>query len=676
MKLSKLCFIIICLILFAGNTAFATNYYIDPSAIVGSKTGTLVNPWTAMSQGINSLLPGDTVFLKNGQTYPGNLNITKSGSFGQPIVFTGYGAGSMPVFTYSSGNENAIHLSKVSYVVIDGLKITDPTLSSDAGHNVVSNITSGIYVQNSLNCTIKNCDISLVGTGISIGSGSDFTTVTNNHIYNLRMVVNTPRNINSNDDYGAVGMGIESSNNTVSYNRFEDNWAVSYDYGYDGGVIEFFGNTSNNTIIYNSANYCNGFLEIGSGGSGTSDNNIFAYNKIVNCGQIGSFHVAGSFGTNINNCQFYNNVFVQTITDVQVFDAILFWAEGTPTSGMLIAKNNIFWSTVLVNYTASPISSSNFTHTNNLLNLGSGSLNLSLGSGETQIISSPWTATSGDPYTWNYALSTGSAAINFGTNVGITKDFNGNTIIGNPDAGIIEHSSSFVNALKVTSTATPISCYGGTSTINIDASGGTAPYNGIGAFTVNAGNYNYTVTDATGINSTISVTVTQPDAILSTITAGTISTIGGSTSVSVSATGGTGAFSYNLNGAASQTASVFSNVLAGIYTVVIKDVNECVSNQSITINQLAGGTVINNAKFSISAYPNASNNYFTISINNYSGNQPIGITVFTILGGLIYKSVGSNANNQYTFGSDFVSGIYLLNVNIGGVSQALKLIKL
>jgi hypothetical protein len=61
--------------------------------------------------------------------------------------------------------------------------------------------------------------------------------------------------------------------------------------------------------------------------------------------------------------------------------------------------------------------------------------------------------------------------------------------------------------LTASSSAGTILCAGGTTTITITASGGTAPYSGTGTFTVGAGTYTYTVTDSGGCSTTASVTV-------------------------------------------------------------------------------------------------------------------------------------------------------------------------
>jgi len=64
--------------------------------------------------------------------------------------------------------------------------------------------------------------------------------------------------------------------------------------------------------------------------------------------------------------------------------------------------------------------------------------------------------------------------------------------------------------LVASSSAGTISCFGGTTTVTVSATGGTAPYTGTGSFTVSAGAYSYTVTDANGCSSTTTGSVSQP----------------------------------------------------------------------------------------------------------------------------------------------------------------------
>jgi hypothetical protein len=160
----------------------------------------------------------------------------------------------------------------------------------------------------------------------------------------------------------------------------------------------------------------------------------------------------------------------------------------------------------------------------------------------------------------------------------------GTAISGLPDAGVYEFGSStpVVNPLVASLTSTSIACNGGTSSVVISATGGTAPYVGTGTFTVNAGTYEYIVTDATGSRDTVNVTINQPTLITATVTSGTIAISGGSTTATVSnVVGGTGnAYTYSLDGGAFQSSNTFSGVLAGSHAIRIKDINGCIISKS------------------------------------------------------------------------------------------------
>jgi Bacterial Ig domain/PA14 domain/Secretion system C-terminal sorting domain/HYR domain/Bacterial protein of unknown function (DUF839) len=106
--------------------------------------------------------------------------------------------------------------------------------------------------------------------------------------------------------------------------------------------------------------------------------------------------------------------------------------------------------------------------------------------------------------------------------IGCAKDTNGvwptgsvNTV--NPISGTTALTISSTDApltscltcpiITVTANAGTIICPGGSTTIGVSATGGTAPYTGTGSFTVTAGTYNYTITDANGCTGSTSVTV-------------------------------------------------------------------------------------------------------------------------------------------------------------------------
>jgi hypothetical protein len=212
-----------------------------------------------------------------------------------------------------------------------------------------------------------------VGIGIATYTGSDNTTITGNFMHNMRMVKNTPTSVNNNDDYGANPMVLGSSNNTVNNNLFEECWALSYDYGYDGGAVELYGAAvNNNKIQYNTAINCNGFLEVGSGSGGVSNNNIVAYNKIINCGLLGTFQNAGAYTTSINNLQYLNHTVVETVRQQSLPSSLFYMAAASGPSGMVVLKNNIFWLTSGINFANAKFNTSAMVHSNNIFRMSSG----------------------------------------------------------------------------------------------------------------------------------------------------------------------------------------------------------------------------------------------------------------------------------------------------------------
>ncbi len=86
--------------------ANATNYYF--SSITGDDTRTAAQaqnpatPWKSIAKlnsYFSSLVPGDSVLFKKGETFYGSITISKSGTSGRTMNIGAYGAGSNPVLT-------------------------------------------------------------------------------------------------------------------------------------------------------------------------------------------------------------------------------------------------------------------------------------------------------------------------------------------------------------------------------------------------------------------------------------------------------------------------------------------------------------------------------------------------------------------------------------------------
>ena len=580
------------------NKLFATNYYVNPSSSSSISNGSLLNPWKTIAQvnsGTTNLNPGDTVFFKRDQIYSGRLNITRSGNSTSPIVYTNYGEGNLPEF--DNAISDIININGRQYVIIDGIKIIDNTMSP-TDHGIQAKISYAINLNNSPNCTIRNCDISLVGVGIAATTGSNNTTITGNYFHNLRMVRNTPTAINANDDYGANPMVIGTSNNTISNNRFEECWGISYDYGYDGGSVEFFGTTmNNNKILYNTAINCNGFIEIGSSSNGIAQDNIIAYNKIINCGIIGAYQNGSRYTTTIKNIQYYNNTIVETMLQYSK-SSTMFWMAGTGSQGMVVLKNNIFWLSSGVNLASSKFNTGQMIHMYNVYRMDRGILAITLDNSERLSTTElHFTNTNGDPDIWDYNLLPSSTAIDFGTDLGYSRDFSGNSIVGNPDAGILEFNSTMQDKpLSVKVTAIPLNCISETTSATAVASGGKPPYSyawntspiqtTATAIALSAGEYSVLITDSTGTSVSTAVTIALPEKpsapTLDITEPNCFETTG---KITVTSPTGNG-IQHSKDGVSYQQSGIFSNLLPGNYNITAKNLLECISNPTMAIIQI------------------------------------------------------------------------------------------
>jgi len=449
-------------LLMAGLYASATNYYVDPSA-AGSNQGTFSDPWKSMNDipaTINYFQPGDTVFFRRSQQFTGTLSINSSGSYSTPIVFMPFGSGDAPLFQYNLANpaessvsdRTIIRLNQANYIVIDGFQLTDTNIP-EYDHSVTANVGHGVYIyagpnNNGYGNIIKNLTISRLGGGITIDGGT-YNTISDCSISNLRMIVNTP-DINW-DDFGATGITLGGSNNTIIHNNIQDCWASSYDYQYDGGAIEMYGAVSSNNILYNTAINNTGFMEFGSGTGAQSLNNLVAYNLLINNGDVCWINAGNGFSVDVRNLQLFNNNIVETNAPrVPVVNSLIGIFTTPSISNVINMKNNIFWVTTGINITdpmTQPFNGPQLIHQNNLYHLSGGSLGYTADGSELKLNphDSLFTdiTTFGNPAAWNYKLRQYCAAINFGQVIGINQDYFGQAVpLGNaPDAGIAEHVS-------------------------------------------------------------------------------------------------------------------------------------------------------------------------------------------------------------------------------------------
>lgn len=424
------------------------------SSTMGNDTRTITQaqspstPWASLSKlqsSLSSLGANDSILFMRGNSFSGTLRM-----FGKNNMYFGtYGTGNSPVF-WGTGVVIPVmfRLTTCSNITFDGLTISDTSISFTDRTTQAKIQVVFIFETNSQNNRVLNCKMDRIGYGLYITPKSNGQTMQFCDISNLRMIKNTPTTINADDDYGGVPVQISSRNNRILNNFFHDCYAVSYDYRFDGGGIEFFeeGDTiSGNQIMYNTFYDNNGTLEHGSNSDGIANNpiqnNTFAYNRVINCEGLFYINNRGQYKTAVRNLMVFNNIIVETAVPRLGTARMMSMATTDSTPGIAVVRNNIFRLTNGNSVAkATVFAGAQLTRSSNLYQLsGGGVLNFTLNSTEVSSLTPVWTnMTSTNPIDWNYRPLAGSVLINRGTWVNITRDF-GNTIVNNPpEIGIYE----------------------------------------------------------------------------------------------------------------------------------------------------------------------------------------------------------------------------------------------
>ena len=135
-------------------------------------------------------------------------------------------------------------------------------------------------------------------------------------------------------------------------------------------------------------------------------------------------------------------------------------------------------------------------------------------------------------------------------------------------------------ALTASATAGTILCNGGTTDVTVNVTGGTAPYT-VSPSTLGlpVGPHQFTVTDANGCETTASVEITEPAALIATITSSNGTSFCFGETSTLTASEGT---SYLWNTGAT-TASISVNT-SGTYSVTVTNANGCEAETSLIIN--------------------------------------------------------------------------------------------
>ncbi|MDX2003532.1 MAG: gliding motility-associated C-terminal domain-containing protein [Chitinophagales bacterium] len=148
----------------------------------------------------------------------------------------------------------------------------------------------------------------------------------------------------------------------------------------------------------------------------------------------------------------------------------------------------------------------------------------------------------------------------------------------------------------LSTTKTDITCNGSNNgTITLTPTGGGGPYTvtwspgtgGLSRTGLAAGTYNATVTDGLGCTPTASVTIVNPPALTASITSQTNVSCNGlcDGTVTITPSGGTGAYTHSWSGSGTGTGATRSGLCAGTYRDTVRDANNCSTIVVVTITQ-------------------------------------------------------------------------------------------
>lgn len=211
--------------------------------------------------------------------------------------------------------------------------------------------------------------------------------------------------------------------------------------------------------------------------------------------------------------------------------------------------------------------------------------------GTTTIRAYPSGGKPGHTFLWSTGQTTPSITQPAGTYTVTVTDANSPGCTATTTATIIQNP-----LLTAAGSSTPVECHGGsTGTATVTPSGGQAPYsylwpstgsNSNTIYSVPAGSYQVTVTDATGCIRHTTVTVTQPPVLSASISSTTnVTCFGGNNGTAVvTPAGGNGGYMYNWSPAASTTTTA-TGLSAGSYTVNVSDSKGCLTAATATITE-------------------------------------------------------------------------------------------
>jgi hypothetical protein len=458
-----------------------TVYYVDATNGSDANNGlTPENPWKTINKVNNSIfVPGDSILFKRGETWRETLTPPSHGSSSNNITFGAYGTGDLPKIDGSTRNYCVD--GKKDYITITGLHFAFPNQYGIAHTKWNSSgtelSTPGWIIEN---CTFTNCGVYLFGPDTVVQDnvfvGPSLTTTTGEAVI-IRGAVAVNCSVLRNTISGYIARGVwflnGANNPTANDNIIHDigfkvgtvqeGYGINFDgYGHPiTGTITASGNT-----VYNCA--ANG-IEM----ENCSDASVISRNLVHDCptgilymNYAASPRYSEQRGLDVDGIVKYNIIYhccygirLDNVSTVKVWNNTIYDGVGSYPCGLIIFdvgtyyvdnidfRNNIVGSGMGKSLSSKYAWKNHFitldycADVNPVMEIRSPSSTLTLA--QLQAGSAALNCFTTSPGFVNAAghdfhLLSSSPCINAGVFVGLTQDYEGNSIKGTPDIGAYE----------------------------------------------------------------------------------------------------------------------------------------------------------------------------------------------------------------------------------------------
>ena len=253
--------------------------------------------------------------------------------------------------------------------------------------------------------------------------------------------------------------------------------------------------------------------------------------------------------------------------------------------------------------------------------------------------------------------------------------------------------------LTLTANKTNTSTCVNDGTIQLNASGGVPPYTyslddgvtyqpGNSFNGLSANSYPAKVKDSKGCTGSLNVTINLNQILVTASATPASSCVAADGKIQLFRTGGTGPYTYSLDGNTYQASGLFTNLPPDYYVGYVKDSKTCVGQlidilvgpeicltRPVTGKNNTNNTVKIevNSSLKVQAYPNPTATEFVLKLDGYT-NDKVAIIVTDIMGRKIYQATGSG-KQQYRFGNNFNTGLYNVQVIQGTDKKSIRLVK-